>query len=550
MPFSTPRAILFLLPFIYHPAWGQGLYAFDHPSEGAAQRIFKVEGNKIWLTGGWQSEKRGDFVGMTVATIWGDSLHFQPIHVLHGEEAYLMHFIKKPKSVIYIGLRYELGCRFLAEGNFIYNFNEHFQPYGKPVRVNYFFKNIKEPLREAVFIDDNTLAITQGNLLVSYQVNQRKALAFNDSLNSFSNLLPISSGLFVCTEGSKFHIMDHLCKVVSSSYMGLVPKQIIPIKGSPTGYLALASNRLDVLNGSGQSVYEHNWQLVSPVFDSLDRMFYLGDSLFILGMKNHHWVLAKLNRNFDFLDTLTLPTRGLRPVDIALDGPWVYAVLAPATGHDQRMGYLGRFHRNKPMIPPTAYPSITQVQVDSLHGRQAGLSLHPIFYTSFTLTNTDTLALRHISILWRSSTDSTCLGQEKSRSYTLHLLPNQDTTLYLDLVDSFLTPNTLYELCITASSPNGKLGLGAQSNACATVLLPPLGLAEPPTHWQPPTALRQGEALSLPDQVAYQWHSLTGKLMYQGKGGFLHIPQQLPKGVYLLVVLIDNEPTPYRVLVF
>lgn len=545
------RALLLCFPVLCHPAWGQGVYAFEQPWEGRAYGIHQVVGNQVWLTGSWQNGKDGDFIGMALATFQGDSIQMSPIFELQGEDAYLMHFNKKPNSVIYIGLQYELGCRFLAQGNFIYNFNEQLKPYGKPQRINYFFKNIKEPLSEAVFIDESTLALTQGKLLVTYQVNQRKALAFNDSLSSFANLLPLSNGLFVCTEGNKFHIMNPQCKVVSSSHMGLFPKQIIPIKGSPIGYLALASRQLEVLNGSGQSVYEHNWQLLSPVFDSLHGMFYRGDSLFLLGMKNQTWVLAKLNRNFDFLDTLLLPTHGLIPIDIAIDGQWVYAVLAPAPGQEKRIGYIGRFLRRRPSFSPPAFPIISQLQVDSLDARSAGLNLHPVFFTTFTLTNPDTLPIERVTVTWRSSTDTTCLGQEKSHTYHLNLLPNKDTTLHLQLVDSFLTPLSNYDICLTTSSPHGKLGYGTPPSTCTRELLPPIGLPEPAQHhWKPPTTAQPGMTIALPGHMEYQWRSLTGKTIYRGKGAALPVPGHLPSGLYFIVIGANNQPQAFKVYVF
>lgn len=531
-------------------AIGQNNYSLQTSFTNTASGFFQSQG-KLYLKGQWQNTIGHNTVGLQEIKFFKDSISLTPKIEISGEAPTLNHFIAKKSGVGFIGIGYENGCRYLASGNYFYHFDDALKQNRKKTRITYFFRNIAEPIKYAFFLDDITLVLANNDVVVTFNIQTSRATFFNDSLSEYTNLIPFEKG-FVAIEGEKFHLFNSNCNVVGTQFLGFNPVDLIKLK-TGNGFIAIGQNKVAVLNRSGSEIYEHSWDALKTSFDSLESVFYHKDTLNLLGYKDGFYQLAQTTDQFGILSLTVLSNVKTHVIkDVTVKGNHIYALLSQKEA-DQSIDELHIFKRTNALQNKSLDIALRALFIDSIISHENKGQLHAKFYGTYLVENYSADTISTFFINWKSSNEAGCLGPQSSTKYNRPLAPLATDTLQFAFADSFLVPQSLYDLCVSVSSPNGFTDTATSNNsACSFEFLPPLSLKNQKLNKiEMPTMAKLGTRLPVDLNANYTLIDLSGKAIpLLHNSIFVEIPINLHVGVYVLLIQTQEFAFSNRLLLF
>lgn len=548
------RLFLFLMlsSVMLSPSLGQRQLSIQKEYVSYSNKFY--ENNGLHLMGQWQNEFGKKNVGLKRIISSKDSIAIIEKLEIGGENSKLTHLIAKPEGG-YVGIYFEIGCRYAARGNFIFHLNEDFSVAKAPTRIQYFFRNIKEPIHSAHFIYKNTLVIATKKDVVTYDIATRRVISKNDTLNSYDVVFPYENQ-FVCIEKNKFHIFNVFCNVVGSQVIDFTPKSLFRTR-SNNGFIGIGKHKVAVLNEKGVVVFDYNWQNLANDFDSLIAGRYISDTLFVYGKKGNHFKLAKMTNQFAILSShllgsSTFSGQPIKIEDVYLKGNKLFCLKSVLSGVEERH-YVEIFNLSQNLAHPNLNIGIGLLSIDSLDSKSEKNQLHCSFYGQFNLTNYSDDTLKSFYFKWKSDANSDCNGPQKAELITYNLAPGASQVFKYHVVDSFLTPESGYALCIYIVSPNGAVDtLRKNNSSCTNTTLPPVSIEENTLgNLKIPSLLKPGEQVYLNFEVeSYQIIGLNGNIFEKTLNDqILIVPADLSNGIYILNIETKTKSYNKRFLI-
>ncbi len=510
---------------------------------------FFYKNKQLFIGGQWQDSVGNNCVALQQLDYSKDSFALKSIINIDAENGRLLHVIQKIDNTGYVAIFFEEGCKSATPGNYILHLDNQFTITKPKERIRYFFRNIREPISYAGFINSSTLVLSTKQLVTTYNINTYKALAFNDSLKSYGVVIPLKES-FACIEKNYFRVFDMNCDLQGQQIIDFVPKQILKLKTN-NGYIILGNKHLGILNIKGITIYEHNWSFLSNDFDSLKNCFYHDDTLAIVGYKNNAWKVDQLTDQFGIISTFEIGkvihnfnNQALELNDLIFDGNKILC-LKQFEINDQKSDLIEIYKRSSSLNISGVDLEIKEITIDSVKSTESKKLLNCQFFSSYTIKNLGSDTLKSFFINWQSSKNNDCSGPKKSIRIDCNLAPNQADTFYLNFSDSFLVPKSLYEVCFYASSPNNLFDTFWLNNTiCTKELLPPLSVNDLElSQIKFPTLVRAGQFVSLSNQISnIEFYDINGRKVETIKAtNSFYIPENLNTSMYFVVIKIENQ---------
>ncbi|MBI1185265.1 hypothetical protein GC194_13420 [bacterium] len=490
------------------------------------------------LLGRWQNSTGSLYAGTLSFSLKKQGLELSQTPIFFGENERINVLLARKQTPGFLAVGFEKACHLQAAGNYIYLLDPALQKVNTRFRVSYFFRNIDEPVTMSEFLTDDVVVLAHQKLLVSYNLQTRQAIGYNDSLQHIANLMPLDEKRFVCTDSNRFHILNSSCQIVSSSDVGFAITHLQALSKGRPGYVGIASQKLAVLNNGGHLIYDHNWQELAVYFDSLKHIFWHQDSLCLLGKKGPKWRLAILNDKFEVVAAYKIPLKEV-PLDVRLiDNKILSLSRRLLNGH--RIDNLSISRRTKNRLYRQPHAFITSVYLDSMAISSDFTYLHPKFYIDVELGNNGPDTLKKVALNWQSSNDTSCRGKVFAQNFKVKIPPGYKQVVPFIFTDSFLVPETQYRICIRVSSPNGMADtLQSGRSGCTEVTLP-VGIEQmAQSNFDIPTLWHAGDQIDIKGAYKAQLVDLTGRV-YHLQGPRLQIPNTLPTGFYFIRIQRNN----------
>ncbi|MFY0673843.1 MAG: T9SS type A sorting domain-containing protein [Bacteroidia bacterium] len=512
------------------------------------------ENNGLHLMGQWQDEFGKTNFGLKALATTKDSIAIIEKLEISGENSRLTHIITKPEGG-YVGIYFEKGCRYAAKGNFIFHLNSDFTIARAPVRIQYFFRNIKEPIHSAHFIYKNTLVLATKKDVVTYDIATRRVISKNDTLSTYDIVFPYDNQ-FVCIEKNKFHIFNVFCNVVGSQVIDFTPKSLFRTR-SGNGFIGIGKHKVAVLNEKGVVIFDYNWQNLSNDFDSLISGHFHSDTLIVLGKKGTSFKLAKMNSQFDILNAYNIGSTTFYQDPILLADVYLKNnkafIIKSALSKIEFQNYLEVFNLSKPSITKNADIQIGLASIDSLSSKSEGNQLHCNFYGQYSLTNMSTDTLRSFFFKWKSSANEECNGPQKAELVTCYIEPGAQQTFKYVVSDSFLIPEAGYSICINVMAPNkGVDTLYLNNRSCTNTILPPVSVENDfDDKWKMPSMLRAGDVINIEQEIencfVVNANGKSWQLSTQNQ--VINLPINLKSGIYIINLITETKRYSQRFLI-
>jgi hypothetical protein len=544
--------LLFISVLHFSQAYGQRQFSIQKDYVSFSNKFY--ENNGLHLLGQWQNEFGKKNVGLKQIITSKDSIAIIEKLEIGGENSKLTHLIAKPEGG-YVGIYFEKGCRYAAKGNFIFHLNNDFSIDKAPVKIHYFFRNIRDPIHSAYFIYKNTLVLATKKFVATYDIATRRVISRNDTLSSYDIVFPFDNQ-FVCVEKNKFHIFNVFCDVVGSQVIDFTPKSLFRTR-SNNGFIGIGKHKIAVLNEKGVVVFDYNWQNLANDFDSLIAGRYISDTLFVYGKKGNHFKLAKMTNQFAILSShllgsSTFSGQPIKIEDVHLRGNKLFCLKSTMHGVEEQH-YVEIFNLDQTRTHLNQDIGIGLASIDSLNSKPDESQLHCNFFGQYSLTNYSSDTLKSFYFKWKSSANTDCNGPQKAELIKCKIEPGGSQTFRYAVSDSFLTPEAGYTLCIHIVAPNGAVDtLSKNNSSCTNTTLPPVSIEENTlSNLKIPSFLKAGDQVYLDFEVeSYQIIGLNGNIFEKTLNDqILVVPADLSNGIYILNIETKTKRYSQRFLI-
>lgn len=528
---SVLRIILILMPVVCN---GQFYYSLQTGYTNEVTQIVPYK-DQLLVLGHWKNGQHSQSYEIQKGRIeddqfvWIDSLSF-------GGERMIFNYLI-PSENGYYGMGFERSCTKRPKGNYLYELNDELLLITNPTKIEYAFRTVSDPISGFLLLDQSTAVFGSDGLVLTYDLTAQEMVSYNDQISQVDFLMKNRSGTFSTVEGKLFNIFDNQCNLLRSTNLGFEPKHI---DSFPQGlFMAIGNNKLVVLSEKGSTLFEQNWSLLNPTFDSLNYSFWKHDTLHLIGKKGQVWVRSKMDRNFNIFLTDTI-------------GSTIYEQFAFTPYNDQLLsgtrlvGALQKvdgisWSQTNPEPSNVYNLEIEEVVLPEVNTSVEGNSYKSVEMSLFVVVkNNSPDTVNGFFLNWKSSVNNSCEGQRKSLDIDRTIAPNEQLRLIVDLKDSFVTSDIDYEICIWSSSPGRQYDMVVGNDVqCISHYLPPLSIEKKiaeSLHGQ--NLVHSGSSLKISDVTDDLWIELVGinghSLSLPLINGRVIIPEHSYPGIYVL----------------
>lgn len=497
-------------------------------------------GDHLLVLGQWKDSSSSKSFELQKVRIENNELHRLDTVSFGGEEMSFNYLL--PVENGYYGLGFERGCKVRPKGNYLYELSDELLLVSPPTKIEYAFITVSDPITSFLLLDQSTAVFASNGLLLSYDIRSRERISFNNQVDNTSHLIKNDPGTFSAIQGNAFNTYDIQCKLVKSNTIGFTPKHLDTYPGG--FFLAVGNEKLVVLSKLGSTLFEQSWSTLSSSFDSLNYSYWASDTLHLIGKKSTYWVKGVFDQNFN---PIHLDTIGNTSFEQYAFVPYKNQLLSGARllGAAQTIEGLAWYEKgSRPDL--TEYDlELTEMLLspDTLRTRVKGGTYETLKANVLvTVKNNSEDTVKSFFINWESSNNSIakyCDLEKRGYEGKRDIAPGKSQELLIPIVDSFVSSDQDYELCLSVSSPNQHFDLKADNNTqCLSRYLPPLSIDKVATRgliFKNP--VRPGEFLSLPElpnDLIIEMIGIDGKtfsLPLHNQG--IVIPQSCTSGMYL-----------------
>jgi len=526
----------------------QQLFSLQSGYLNEAQGLL-VENDRIHIYGRFQNEDLSRSTTLLRIDTVGDSLMIVPAAAQKGEIMAFNHAIPYGKNNLFLSHRDAcVNKDNLNLGNQIYRVDSNQQILWKSPIILYSFTQFK-PFESITRLSNDTFILANKNEVLTYDLGDKTPLYREKDLEGFSFVLGRSDSTFTAIRNKQFYVYNTKCEVKLSKPLDYAPVDFSWYGEARNAYLSIGKNKVSTLNYNGSTVISHGWASFKSDFDSLHRIHWLRDSLFLSGYKNGEWRLGQVNRFFEIDTSIVLGPGQYELQDVQWSGSNIYYLLKDSLEHQDVLGKVSFRHFFTNQQPDIGIGSI---RVDSLitNPNQNGL-FNPEFELSIDLINPSQDTIKSLYINWISGSDTTCSARRFSKRIYKTIAPKTQVTVQLQLSDTLLEPESKYPLCLSVSSPNGLIDTTTLNNySCDTVLLPKTGIGEY-TFKLPevPSVIKAGNRIPLPENVTFTaLYFMDGRTLVSNRNtSQLVAPATCKDGTY--VAAFSYKGIPFRKVV-
>lgn len=534
--------LLFILSFAY-TGNAQQLFSLQRGYINSAQGLL-VEEDRIHIYGQFQNQDLSVSTTLLRVDTVGDSLIIVPSAAQKGEIMSFNDAIPYGKNNLFLSHRDAcVNKDNLNLGNQIYRIDSNQQILWKSPIILYSFTQFK-PFESITWLANDTFILSNKNEVLTYDLGDKTPLYREKDLTGFSFVLGRSDSTFSAISNRQFYVYNTKAEVKLSKPLDYAPLDFSWYGEARNAYLSIGKNKVSTLNYNGSTVISHGWASFRNDFDSLHRIHWLKDSLFLSGYKDGKWRLGRVNRFFEIDTSIVLGPGNYELQDLKWSGSNIYYLLKDTLQHQDVLGRASISHFFASQRPDIELGSI---RLDSLITNPNQNQLfNPDFELSMDVRNAGEDTIKSFYINWKSGSDTTCAARRMSKRIYKTIAPKTQVTIQLQLSDTLLEPESEYPLCISVSSPNGLVDTNTLNNhSCDTILLPKTGIREY-TFKLPevPSVIKAGKRIPLPEDVTFTaLYFMDGRtLVSNSSSSQLVTPSTCSNGTYVAAFLYKGIP--------